>query len=600
MIARSTLPSSPPANDVGPLPASALQQLSGRLGARTLARARLYDAWRAVYDGRVRGAAVKARCEGSQGEAWRVTLRVDGEGCVRARCSCPVGSEGDCKHVGATLLAWRARPQRFARAPSVHDCLDAMDAPALRAMLRELAARSEELESLVESLLPEVPAPPTEGWGERVGEAFRHRGAGPGAGDALADDLDRLLADGAASLGPGNLCGLAALHAEVVRAVLGRARRLGDEAAPLRAVVRRCLDATAEAARGLDEDCERREALWSLVDLVRFDIERGVAAHASAPGRLAVRRAADVGSAEDRAWLADRVRDQLEDSDTWAMRAWSAALAELTEGAMDDGPWLDLCREHQLHALMARRLLALGRGDEALRCAAMVSDAALLELADAFARSHRGDDFAALVATRVGRCSEANRVRLAGWLSARAESLRDDLAAAEVAERVFGARSTRESLAALRESAGRAGTWSAVRARAYALLEASAQPLLVEALMEEGDLGRAVEVATAPRARSPAFRAVRAALVEALAPRDPGAAADVLRAQAVGLIAQRGRASYAEACRCLARAQGMLVGVGAGALAERWIDEVRAQHGNLPALTQLLDLHFGEPARATG
>ena len=182
MIERSTLPSSPPANDVGPLPASALQQLSGRLGARTLARARLYDAWRAVYDGQVRGAAVKARCEGSQGEAWRVSLRVDREGCVSARCSCPVGAEGDCKHVGAALLAWRARPQRFARALSVHDCLDAMDAPALRAMLRELAARSEELEWLVESLLPEVPAPPTEGWGERVGEAFRHRGAGPGAG----------------------------------------------------------------------------------------------------------------------------------------------------------------------------------------------------------------------------------------------------------------------------------------------------------------------------------------------------------------------------------------------------------------------------------
>jgi uncharacterized Zn finger protein len=230
----------------------------------------------------------------------------------------------------------------------------------------------------------------------------------------------------------------------------------------------------------------------------------------------------------------------------------------------------------------------------------MVSDAALLELADAFARSHRGDDFAALVATRVGRCSEANRVRLAGWLSARAESQRDDLAAADVAERVFCARPTRESLAALRESAVRAGTWSAVRERTYALLEESAQPLLVEALMGEGDLTRAAEAATSPRARTPAFRAVRAALVEVLAPRDPRAAADVLRAQAQGLIAQRGRASYAEACGCLARAQGMLVGVGARALAERWIDEVRAQHGNLPALTQLLDLHFGEPARATG
>jgi hypothetical protein len=105
--------------------------------------------------------------------------------------------------VGATLLAWRARPQRFARAPSLHECLEGMDAVALRELLRSLAARSEELESLVESLLPEVPAPPAEGWGERVGEAFRRRGVGPGAGDALVDDVERLIADGEAALGPG-------------------------------------------------------------------------------------------------------------------------------------------------------------------------------------------------------------------------------------------------------------------------------------------------------------------------------------------------------------------------------------------------------------
>ena len=150
------------------------------------------------------------------------------------------------------------------------------------------------------------------------------------------------------------------------------------------------------------------------------------------------------------------------------------------------------------------------------------------------------------MATRVGRCSEANRVRLAGWLSARAESQRDDLAAADVAERVFCARPTRESLAALRESAVRAGTWSAVRERTYALLEESAQPLLVEALMGEGDLTRAAEAATSPRARTPAFRAVLAALVEVLAPRDPRAAAGVLRAQAPGPTAHRGPASATE------------------------------------------------------
>lgn len=592
-----------PANDVDPPTRPSLRRIGAQVGARSLLRAQRCDAWRAVYDARAQGGTLKARCEGSQGESWRTSVTLLDGGALAARCSCPVGEAGACKHVGATLLAWLARPGRFARRPTLEAQIAGLDAREAREALRALASRSAELESLVEDALPPAPdeveaeAPD---WIERVGEAFRRLEREADAGEVIADAVERVLADAVAGAGPDNLAGVVAAHEQVLRGVLGRARRLGDGAAPLRRIVRRCLDAMAEAARRIEANETRVEALWSLVALMEFDIERGVASRASAPGRTGVRLAVEVATADDRAALVERVRDRLEGCDEWAHRAWTGVYVELVRGALDDERWFALCREHQRHAPMATRLLELGRVDEALRAAERVGDGAVLELADAFVRGGAGEPFASMLSARVARASEANRQRLAAWLSERAAARCDEAAAADLAEQMLKARPSREAWDALRDAATRAGVWAEARARALSALEEAGHPLQVEVLLDAGELRRACEVACSPRAQSPSFRAAREALAARLEGEAPVEAARVLRAQAEALIAVRGRASYVDACAALARARRVLGAAGKGAMADGWIDELRAKHANRPALRQLLELHFGDDVRAAG
>lgn len=589
-----------PANDVDPLPRLSPQQLARRLGARTLERAERCDAWRAVFDARVQGRVVKASCEGSQGEAWRVSATLRADGALDARCSCPVGAEGACKHVGATLIAWRERPGRFARRRAVDARVESLDLAAAQRVLRDLAGRSPELEALVESALPacanEV-EPTAPDWGERVGEAFRAHEGEDGAGELLADAIERTLADAAASLGPEQLAGVAAAHGQVLRALLGRARRLGEGAAPLRAIVRRCLDAMADAARRIDDDDARRGLLGALVDLVEFDIDRGVAAHHAAPGRIAVRLVVEAASPDDRAALLLRVRDRMECTEDWAHRVWSGVYVELVRGALDDARWLELCESHQRYASMTRRLLELERVDEALHAASRVADGEILELAEAFVAAGAGAAFEELLTERMRRTSEARRGSFAAWLGARVTDRRDEAAAAALAEQLFEARASRAGFDALKAAATRAGSWPEVRARAMDHLERAAHPLLAELLIDEGALTRAVEFVTSSRCMTPSLRGARETLVTALERGAPSLAARVLRAQAEALIAQRGRANYVDACAAIGRARRLMSAAGEDREAAAWIEGLRAAHAKRGALIQLLALHFGEEVR---
>lgn len=593
-----------PANDVLPRPSH--RRIAALVGTKHYERARVYDLWGAVYDARAQGRELRARCEGSRGEAWRVAVRFGDDGGVTARCTCPVGERGDCKHVGAVLLAWTDGRADFFEAPTWEAALAALDAPALRAMLAELARRQPELDALLESLLPTPidagrPALPEDAWRARVGAIFRAHGVAPGSGDAVAEAVLRLLAEGAARIGPDAPAALGAMYGEVARAVLGRAPRMGDEVAPLRLVARRAVEGMARAARALADDTDARRALLAaMVDLLRFDIEQGVAAHAGAPGRWAVSRAIALSDEDDRAWLMTLVRDRMERADEWAHRAWMGVYVELLEGAVPDERWFALCRAWGRAAPMTRRLLALGRVDEAVAGLAQVGDGALLELAGAFVASGHEARFAEVVTRRMERASEANRVRLGGWLSARAAAHNDARAASDVAEQLFRARPGRETWDALREAARSAGTWDVVSARCAAHLESSAHPFLVDVLLDAGEVARAAAFATSPRALVPSFHAAREAIVRRLEGTSPREAAAVLRAQAEALVAQRARAHYAEACRALARARTLLARVGEGATADAWVEALRAKNVARPALLQLLDVHFGEAVRAAG
>ncbi len=62
-----------------------------RTGDRSFGLGRSYCDSGAIYDARREGAALKARCTGSRGEAYRVRATFDAKGLASAECSCPAG-----------------------------------------------------------------------------------------------------------------------------------------------------------------------------------------------------------------------------------------------------------------------------------------------------------------------------------------------------------------------------------------------------------------------------------------------------------------------------------------------------------------------------
>jgi uncharacterized Zn finger protein len=143
-----------PANDGGDERAAVEAAALAQVGSRTLERGRRYVAWGAVFDGRRRGAVLRARCEGSGQEAWRVRVTLDPTGVREAFCDCPMGEAGDCKHVAAALLTFARDPAAFAEVATVDEALAGIDAAGLRALLGRLLLQRPELETLVEEALP--------------------------------------------------------------------------------------------------------------------------------------------------------------------------------------------------------------------------------------------------------------------------------------------------------------------------------------------------------------------------------------------------------------------------------------------------------------
>lgn len=555
------------------------------VGARNLERARLYLAWGAIFDARREETWLLARSEGSTEDVYDVRARLAPDGVAEARCSCPVGDVGGCKHVGALLLRWREDPHAFAPVPPLDRALDALDRAALRSLVGAMLRRRGELDAVLDDALPERRArvePAPDAWRERAAGVFRRGGE---AAEAVAG-LDELVREGEASLAPDDATGRGRLHLQVAHAALGRWRRFGPDGGAVLAVVRARLDALArcvELARG----DARFALLRALVDVTRFDIDQGTAlGYGPSPGRHAVALAAARATEAERRALASDVRDALERVEGFAQRAWTLCLLALEEGVMDDASWLDRARSLDRHGAAVRLLARRGRAEEALAELARVHDAELVEAADALAAAGHGAEAEARVLARMERASEANRARMRSWLEGRAAARRDAEALCDAREAELHARPGPEAFEALREASGDA--WPAVEARALAWLEERGHPLVYDVLLREGRLDEALRVALGDRQRPTGAITQRQRLAEALEATRPRDALEVYRRLVDGLVALRSRTHYREASRVAARARALAARLGdEGAAA--WVEALRTRYAGLPAFQRALD-----------
>jgi len=90
-----------------------------------------------------------AQCRGQAIEPYRVRVRLGKEGILAARCTCPVGVEGRCKHVAATLLLWQHHAEAFRPLPPLIATLQKWNKKALVALIVQMIERDPDLRELI-------------------------------------------------------------------------------------------------------------------------------------------------------------------------------------------------------------------------------------------------------------------------------------------------------------------------------------------------------------------------------------------------------------------------------------------------------------------
>ena len=573
------------------MPAVSDATISGWVGLRNLQMGRSYVEDGAVFDLRVQGATLKARCQGSIPQPYRLRA-VLGDGSIEAAdCSCPVGSTGRCKHVGALLLTWLERPGDFRVVAELDADLGQRSKGELVILIKQMLQLQPDLESLLEMAIPggdgrSVPVNP-EICRRQVAAAFRHGQDDWMESRRMAMEIGVILDSGDDFLVRNDYANAGAVYSSVSLEMLQQYDAMLDEDGRLTDVMDRCVEGLGKCLAQWENDAAGRESLLrTLFDIYRTDLDwGGVELGEDAPGFLL-----ELTTLEEKRAIAGWVRSAMGHGDgggdSFMLEAHGRFLLELEEDQLDDASFLSICREARLLGDLVDRLLTLGRLEEAMVEAERAEEHELLELVDVFCQHDLAQRIEPVLARRV-ETSPSRRLM---------ERLKEHYLeqgklpeALDLAKRLLERSPGLSEYAKVRELSRELGDWEELRPQLLGLWSAARDyGLLTDIYLEEGEIDLALQsVGQEPAGLHGGNRLTRVA--EAASATRPQAALDIYRRLVEGLIAARGRANYRQACAHLTRIRDLYRNLSAEPEWLVYVGELKERHRRLPALGEELN-----------
>lgn len=560
-----------------------------QVGEASLDKARAYlrdDVW---SDLRAQGQTIKGHCQGQLPQPYRVEVTFDGNAIAVAACSCPVGGGGHCKHVAALLLYFRDHPDAFIEVEELEPALERRSKGELVALILRMIRRVPELEVLLEAPLPGYGDAATtddpEPFRRQAAAAFAHTGGDWGAAVGISRELADIVMVGDEFRAAGNVPAAVAAYRGIADVVLEHLFSVEDEEGDLIDVLANCAAGLCACLETLPlEDTRRDDLLRTLVDLfVSDEAHGGLGVSDSVPEAILHRTTPD-----ERRRVAGWVRERLPKGESWSdeyqRRELGSFLLELEAGDLDDESYLRLCRETGRTEELVDRLLSLGRVNDALKTVKAADDASLPVLADLLVQHAHVQEAEWVVEDRAGKSASATH--LLEWLRRHAQARHDPAATLKWTEQLFRRQPSLPEYQELRRQTP-ASDWPARRERLLADLQKARNAwLLVEILLDEQEIGRAVAVVNAPWGRRAAQRLNVAKAAEKDLPRE---ALALYREEAEMLIGQRNRDAYRAACGHLRKTRDLYARLEETAAWDLYIGGVRAQNRLLRALHEELE-----------
>lgn len=395
-----------------------------RVGDRSFERGKDYYHHGAIYDVRRQGTTLKARCQGSRSEAYRLSVTLGPSGIASADCSCPVGDGGYCKHVAALLLAWINHPDDFREVADLDAGLAARSKGELIALIKQMLLREPDLEVLLETPLPvpgERRAPvDAEIYRRQAAAAFRSAGYDDyDAGGNVAAELDPIVAIAEGFADQGDAVSAYRVYESVLSQVCENYETFQDEEGELATVAQDCVAGLGQCLELVGDDAATREAiLRALVDGYYNDLVWGGVGLADGVPTLIEEQT----SPDERQMVARWVREFLDKDgpgrSDWTRQALGGFLIDLELETLDNEEFIRICRETGRTPDLVQRLLDLSRLDEAIAAVSGLSNHAVLGIFTVFETHGHGDAIEKILVER----SREDDISVLTWLMQRSEA----------------------------------------------------------------------------------------------------------------------------------------------------------------------------------
>jgi hypothetical protein len=419
------------------------ESVRAHVGAESMRRAEPYVRRGALTHTRRTTHSLRAMVEGSRPRPYAVEVLVDPFGAIsQARCSCPVGAPGRCKHVAVVLMGWLAEPEQFVEVEALEIGLSTRSREELEAMIRYMVRRKPALEIAAELDFPGAAttrAPQSAAYRAEAEAIFREY-TGLGAASQIAQGLMPLVELARGFEAREQTEHALTIAAAITAAILGQLEHVRDDGF-LDEVLLTLLDI---AVAGLDAPAHRAAALELLTEL---------STPRQAPGTRERAQALLLDtSAEERAHVAAALRAQRDEE--------SPFLLALEADMLDDATYLARCDALGLVREAVLRLVERERGAEALERVARVKGALpILELARQLGERGMGAQIEPLVRARYG---ESGEPELLSWLIEQDRACGQYARALAEAQALFWQRPTQALYETLQELAREQGLWEAI------------------------------------------------------------------------------------------------------------------------------------------
>lgn len=127
------------------------KEIKERVGIKSFEKGKRYFKNGAIYEARRTKTTIKASCEGSYENEYRLWVKFGKAGIKEAECSCPVGGGGCCKHIAALLLTWNAHPEEFPEVPDPEGVLQTLDKNDLIDLIKRMLRFDPQLELMLQT-----------------------------------------------------------------------------------------------------------------------------------------------------------------------------------------------------------------------------------------------------------------------------------------------------------------------------------------------------------------------------------------------------------------------------------------------------------------